>query len=197
MIEVTDGGPKKSFLRRIIDKRKKEKLTRLKKELDDLKDDGTLHIAAKKRRLELKVRVNEIRNDDNEEDSVASNMENSNEDAQSIVLQPSQEKNMNKTSEAESVDVETNEPLSEPKPTPELDNVIEKQLENLEEETKQDELKANQETVSSISESTNQEKETEPENTEQHGTNDNTEDQNIPHSTIPEDEKTDLDKELE
>lgn len=189
--------PKKSVLRRIIDKRKKEKLARLKKELDDLKDSGTLHAAIKEKRLELRVRVNEIRNDDNEEDSVASNMENSDEDAQSIVLQPLQEKNTNKTSEAESVDVETNKSLSEPKPIPELDNVIEEQLETLEEETKQDELEANQETIPSISESTNQEKETEPENTEQHGTNDDAEDQNIPHSIIPEDEKTDLDKELE
>ena len=60
-----------------------------------------------------------------------------------------------------------------------------------------DHYKTDQETVSSISESTNQEKETEPENTEQHGTNDNAEDQNIPHSIVSEDEKTDLDKELE
>ena len=189
--------PKKSFLRRIIDKRKKEKLTRLKKELDNLKDDGTLHAAVKEKVMAIRILVNEIDNPDSKENSVVSNMENSDEDAQSIVLQPSQEKNTNKISEAESVDVETNEPLSEPKPTPELDNVIEEKLKTLEEETKQDELEANQETIPSISESTNQEKETEPENTEQHGTNDNTEDQNILHSIIPEDEKTDLNKALE
>ena len=68
--------PKKSFLRRIIDKRKKEKLTRLKKELDNLKDDGTLHAAVKEKVMAIRILVNEIDNPDSKENSVDRNMKN-------------------------------------------------------------------------------------------------------------------------
>ena len=151
----------------------KSRLDVLKKRKEELRDDGTPG-----RKIRLSFLDWRIENKSPKQiDSISKKND---------ILKIEEEKKIEKTNNLKIIE-----------PKPELDNVIEEQLETLKEETKQDELKANQETVSSISESTNQEKETEPENTEQHGTNDNTEDQNIPHSTIPEDEKTDLDKELE